>query len=524
MAIKKLEDFLHDIDVAKEVLSSMPVNNAKNLAAYKKKVAEYQEEYGEYRNELFNEVKKRSTPYLNYKPSDRTALVKKELENYKDLALFNPVNTPFEKMGFDTLLYSLTHYYKNDLESVNRDIKEVLAKFETVGISLTENDFVYSNYARRYIKELLADDNLERMKDIFEDLHWKCPDVILHVEISFRILFDKNVKVFEKYIEDKKKEIIMDNLSYDDYVIRRDNLAKELYELENFDTAVIIQKFMDGELMMGEYSVVNVGKAYNRFLGDNIEMSKAREKSEDLKTLLYNLEEYKDYMKYSYIIDDVKAKYAERTSHLGESSKINKEINTLISDLEKLTNSINSGSKGGLFSLFKKKVDTDDMYLQVNNKIKELETKYEEYDNAIVYDKLNQYINDSSSLYDVLSFALGYKGYLRTCIKSLDEEIDINVIKETVKNFERFLNNPNVTVLKNIPFTSETNVGEVVVDHHKLLNINISEAELTTVEDVEAMINSLRVIINDYYLNNAGLNIDFISNLFEAKKILETYN
>ena len=42
------------------------------------------------------------------------------------------------------------------------------------------------------------------MKDIFEDLHWKCPDVILHVEISLRALFDKNVKAFEKYIEDKK--------------------------------------------------------------------------------------------------------------------------------------------------------------------------------------------------------------------------------------------------------------------------------------------------------------------------------
>ena len=523
MAVKKLDDFLHDIDVAKEVLSSMPVNNAKNLAAYKKKVAEYQEEYGEYRNELFNEIKKRSTPYLNYKPSDRTALVKKELENYKDLALFNPVNTPFEKMGFDTLLYSLTHYYKNDLESVNRDIKAVLAKFEEVGIYLTENDFVYSNYARRYVKELLADDNLERMKDIFEDLHWKCPDVILHVEISFRIIFDKNVKVFEKYIEDKKKEIILDNLSYDDYVIRRDNLAKELYELENFDTAVIINKFMNGELMMGEYSVVNVGKSYNRFLGDNIEISKAREKSEDLKTLLYNLEEYKNYMKFSYIIDDVKAKYAERANHQGESGKIAKEISAIVADLAKITSSINTGSKGG-FLFFKKKVDVDDSYLQVNNKIKELDAKYDEYDNAIIYDKLNQYINDTSSIYDVLSFALGYKGYLRTCIKSLDEDTDINVIKETVKNLEDFLGNPNVTVIKNIAFGSETNVGEVIVDHHKLLNINISENEISTVDDIEAITNSLKVIINDYYLNNAGLNIDFISNLFEAKKIMETYN
>ena len=34
MGVKKLEDFNHDIEVAKEVLSSMPINNAKNLALY----------------------------------------------------------------------------------------------------------------------------------------------------------------------------------------------------------------------------------------------------------------------------------------------------------------------------------------------------------------------------------------------------------------------------------------------------------------------------------------------------------
>ena len=193
MGIKRLEDFNQDVETAKEVLSSMPINNAKNLALYLNKVKELKEEYTSYKDEVFNEIKKRSAKYLTYKPSDRLELVRKELLDYKDLGLFNPINTPFEKMGFDTLLYSLTHYYKNDLSSVNNDIKEALEKFELVGVTLTEKDFVYSNYARKYIKELLKDDSNERMKDVFEDLHWKCPDVISHIETSLRILFDKNI-------------------------------------------------------------------------------------------------------------------------------------------------------------------------------------------------------------------------------------------------------------------------------------------------------------------------------------------
>ena len=57
MGIKRLEDFNHDVEVAKEVLSSMPINNAKNLTLYLKKVAELKDEYSEYRNELFKEIK-----------------------------------------------------------------------------------------------------------------------------------------------------------------------------------------------------------------------------------------------------------------------------------------------------------------------------------------------------------------------------------------------------------------------------------------------------------------------------------
>ena len=225
--VKRLEDVNHDIDVAKEVLDSMPKNNAKNLATYKKKVQELKEEYSGQRDEVLAEIRRRANKTLNAQPSPRIELVKKELQDYEELNLFNPVNTPFEKLGFDTLLYSITHYYKNDLASVNADIKEAFAKFEAAGITLTENDFVYSNYARKYVKELLKDDNIDRMKDVFEDLHWKCPDVISHVETSFRILFNKFIKEFENYIETKKKDIIMDNMSYDDYLIKKKTSYKK---------------------------------------------------------------------------------------------------------------------------------------------------------------------------------------------------------------------------------------------------------------------------------------------------------
>ena len=57
MGIKRLEDFNQDVETAKEVLSSMPINNAKNLALYLNKVKELKEEYTEYKDSIYKEIK-----------------------------------------------------------------------------------------------------------------------------------------------------------------------------------------------------------------------------------------------------------------------------------------------------------------------------------------------------------------------------------------------------------------------------------------------------------------------------------
>ncbi len=519
MGIKRLEDFNQDVETAKEVLSSMPINNAKNLTLYLNKVKELKEEYSGYKKDVFNEIKKRSAKYLTYVPSDRMELVKKELLDYQDLGLFNPINTSFEKMGFDTLFYSLIHYYKNDLTSVNNDIMEAIKKFEMVGITITEKDFVYSNYARKYIKELLRDGSEDLMKDVFEDLHWKCPDVISHIETCFRILFDKNVKVFDDYLANRRKEILIDNLSYEDYVLKRTNLSKELYNLENYEENAIINKFMTGQLMLNDYNIINVSKSYSKFLGDNCDISKGKEKINDFKNLLFNLQEFNNYLRYSYVLDDVKAKYNDRAAHQGEVAKITKEIRTLVAELEKLTSEINEGTTKG-FWIFKKKIDIEKHYLTINEKVKELDLKYDEYDKALIYEKMNAHLTDTSSVYDVFRFVYSFKGYLRSCIKAHEEDVDINKVKKIVKYFDEFLSNPNLNILKNVKFNTDYDLALILVDHYKILGINLNPDTLN-VEGIADLIRSLDIILNNYYFENSGLTIEFIMDLFESKKLIE---
>ncbi len=518
MAFKNMKDFEHDVEVHKTVLGSMPKNNQKNLQAYKEKVTEIKEEYSVYKDQLFDEIKKRSSKYLNMEPDAKIEEFKKDLLGFKDLRLFNPINTPYEKIGLDNIVYSLTHYYKIDLEEVNKLIKEVFTIFNTVGIGLTENDFAYSNHTKAYIHELLADDELERMKDIFEDLHWKCPDLILHIAMTFRILYYKHIKDFELYLNNKRKEILDANLSYDDYVLKRDNISRELYFLENYDMAAVINKFMTGELMLNDYSIVNVDKCLTRFVGDN-KPENIKDMITDFQNIKYNLGEYKNYLRFNYILEDAKKKYAERSSHLGNAAKIVKEILGLEGELASLSESINTGSTKG-FLFFKKKVDVDSIYVQLNEKMKELDAKCEEYDNEIIYDKMNEHLTDTSSIYDVFNFVLSFKSYLRNCIKNSDDNVSLDTVKRNVADFETFLNDPNINVIKNIAFLGNDDVAVVIADHYKMLNINVDSDSLDP-DTIDAYMKDLDIIIHNYYLDASGLDINFIINLFECKKIID---
>ena len=518
MKIKKMEDFEHDVEVTKEVLSSMPINNQKNLKAYKDKVSGIKEEYIDLKEELYQEIKKRSNKYLNISPNEKIAVLEKELEGLKDLSLFNPLNTPFEKLEINNALYRLNHFFKNDLENVNKDIEYIIKLFNDVGVALSADDFVYSYYAREYIKELLLDDSLDRMKYIFEELHWKCPDVIMHVSMNIRLLYIKHRTKFEEYIEKKKSEAFVDSLSYEDMVIKRDNILKELYDLKHYDKYSIVNGFMNSELILNDYTVVNVDKCYAKYFSDNVTSSEKKNAIGDLKNLLANVQEYGNYLKYTFILDDAKKKYADKANHVGEVTTIGKEIDGLAKDLTNINNEINNGSSKG-FWIFKKKVDVEKLYVDLNTKMKELSDKFDQYDAASVYEEMSKNLVDTSSIYDIFRFALSFKTYLRNCIKASKEESTIDVVKQLVKEFDEFISSNNVNVIRNSKFNYDNDLAEVISDHYQLLNIRITK-DLLDEGNLESLIKDLKVMVNSYYLEDMGLNIDLINDLFDSKKII----
>ena len=91
------------------------------------------------------------------------------------ISLLTKDNTPYEKLNLNKTLYNLSKFYNTNLKDINQSILEAINSFNKVGIILKEKDFIYDEYQREYMKEILVVDetNLDSLNVSFENYYWK---------------------------------------------------------------------------------------------------------------------------------------------------------------------------------------------------------------------------------------------------------------------------------------------------------------------------------------------------------------
>ena len=191
-----------------------------------------------------------------------------------------------------------------------------------VGVSINSDDFCYSYYSNLYMKKLLSvisDDNRDDiLKDRFDELYWKCPDIISHITLNFKYLYCINKKIFDEYYNNILSENGNLRNNYSELFIERENCifnSKYLY----------MNDFINNKLDINDYSSDRIKKAYGYILNgtpnDDI--------NEDVINLSYSLIEYKNYLRFKYIIDDIKNLYKEKDKYKGVYNSKKKEISKL---------------------------------------------------------------------------------------------------------------------------------------------------------------------------------------------------
>ena len=518
--MRNLDEFVSDVNLKKEILETMPKNNARGLKAYISKLQENLSIVQEEQAALEDEIKKRYKKIRGPKISDELKNMMQRLENSEGvLYLLNEMDTSYEKMNLDKALFNLNHYYSKNLEMVNDTILYCIKKFEEVGVKLELKDFNYSEYVKEYLKVFFAEMekgtiNSNKTKNKFDEIYWKCPNLIIHIVLNIKYLYLRKEKEIDKYFKNQKTNLIK-NFTAKDIIERTFELSRQVDEYISNSKEIITNKLLDGELNIKDYSEKNITDCYLKFIDeDDLNLNneeKINETDKGLDKLLNSLCEYKMYLESKFIVDDIVKIYNEKEKYKNAYANTLKEINKK----EKKRISLNSKlEKNGLFNKSKDKIRNERDLI-----IDELTKLHKDLEQNKVYNTILEKLDDNSNIKEALMLANSFYRYTFLCICEKFKGIEENDIEEKIQNLEAFINYPYCTIINNIKMTENKEIWMIIKDRYKLLNINIEKEDLE-LDNIDPLINTIKVIMQAHNIRKNKIDLNKIECGIEFKKIL----
>ena len=514
-------EIIEKIAVEKEVLSTMPRNNAKNVDKYLEKVLELKKEYESYQENIEKIFNKRLKKATDIKPTNEVENLEIRLNTIENtLYLLIDAKTSYEKMELDKNIYKIGRYYKENLENINQQIDEIIKKFENVGITLDLQDFDYSIYVEQYMKIFFQEQrkgnvNSSKLKETFEEIYWKCPDLIIHIELNIRNIFFNKQAQIDKYFEKQKNELLK-KWDKTPKQIMSSYLDIEMQKKEKLsqDKKLLLEEFLNGKLNIKDYTQDKVDSNYSKILLPAKLATNQEEIEKGIYEFLNSLYEYKNYLYFKFIIDDVKKHYNQKDGYKKIYEETKKKIDTDEKKLKKLNK---KASKKGLFG--KKRTEVKQSAEQ-NQMILEIKKTYKELDLNKFYNKIYSDLEDNSSIYDALNLANSYYNYLTNCMIENNKTITQEKIDEQIKSLDNFLKNPYNNIINNLTITEDKDVAMIIKDRYKLLSFNI-EKEDFSVKSVDNLISILENLVISIRLKKTGLKPEDIEEILALKDVLK---
>ena len=401
-----LNKYETDISINKEVLNNLPKNNIKNQKKYQEKLKELTNTYNDILKLIEKEMHIREEKYQDFKINELINITKTKKENlYNNLYILDNT-TPYEKSNLSKLLYALDNFFDNDLESVNNIIKQIILIFKNINIELTIKDFNYTYYVNLYMTKFLENKSQEELKLCFEDIYFKAPTLFKQISLNFKYLYYTNIKKFLDYYKNLENKML-ENTSSKEIYNKFFNLNDEYLKLVLEDKYTISNKLINGEFNIKNYTKENIINTFKLFINKDILEENIINYKDIMLKLLKSLIEYQGYLKYSFIIDDLKNKYNNKDKYKNISLDKYKELNKKQNNLFKINKKINKL----LYGRFKNKNKANLLITTSINIINELEKIYIEYEESLFLETFLN-LDIDVNIFDLLNISLGSYTYL----------------------------------------------------------------------------------------------------------------
>lgn len=530
-----LVEFEKYISSNKDVLSVLPINTKKNRRKYVEKVEEFEDTALKIKKVIWNEIQDRYEKILDVIENPQIAELRKSIDSIEDINLLNELNTPYEKLEFDKIIHNLDCFFEGNLDFVNQNIKLFIDKFKNLGIELTENDFNYSQYTNEYMKvffEEIEDGSIttDRLKKSFEKIYWKCPDIVTHIEVNLRYIYYQNSKKIEKEVNERNAQILAKMGQDKNGLVRKYfELNKDLLVLQRTDSKELMDKFINDQWKIKDFGDKEMSVLYERLSAKNYFESTEEEQEEindNFVKLLNTLHEYEAYIKYKYIIDDLKKKYQNKDNFKDSYDKKNKELRKKEQELlkENKQNKKNiKRCKSPFFIFVRKKLERKiyEFPVSSNTHIKEIKSMYKELDEEIVNSRIAEFVDDNCTIKYMFKIAISFYTYAYKLIEENYKDDDVEVAQE-LQGLIDFIDQPYKVMLNNIKLAEEPEITSIISNRYKILNINVEQEDLE--ENLEGIIDDVEKIVDYYNIKKSNLDMENIAFIEKVKPMIAKMN
>ena len=534
-----VENIEKQITTDKEVISVLPRNGIKAIKTLLKTIQEMTEKYENLNEKLLKEIEERYDNLTTVEENTEIPQIEQEILKYDIAEKNTDTRSSFEKMGLDRVIYNVNGYYKSNLERLNKELIFSIKQFEKVGIKLTADDFCISEYAKKYMEVLLreaynGDINSEAVKNQFEKVYWECSEVVSHLYVNIRYIYDKYESQIDRFYNEKAQEILKGlSLTVEDVEERKADLIKKKNQIEETDNKNILDKFYTGSLNINDYKEDNYKRIYTELTDKDVTKLSDIEKNEideNIDKLNTNLTEYAKYLEYKFLVEQVLQTRQEllKNAEANKDKKVKKtqyeltkeEIKKLQTEIFKLNSKIEKPSKG-FFERKKAENKKDSIsILQRNNLVLDLKKAYMQLDEEIINQNILQNLDETSSLFDVLKFASSYYGYMAKAMIKNNEDITDKEIGENAEKIRNFINFSNFTVINHVKISDTKELSIIIKDKYKLLGMQLSKENFEE-DSIEDLIRKVKIINNYNNIQKSKFSIKDLEYIMNVKEMLK---
>lgn len=540
----KMSNFLEfveeDIDAKKTLISTMPTNNKRNIKKFNNKIDTIHETYVKYKDSVKKYIETKSKSF-KLKPEEKI------LDDFNEKIklieevkfILNPSNTYFEKMGFDNLVYQISHYADFDFEAVIEIINKFLDKFESAGIKLSKNDFNYTFFVNEYMTALLEErskksNDYKKVAEIFEKIYWTNPEIIEHIELNFKKLIKKNERYFVNYISKLQKELLDKNKikNYDDCQEKLKEAYNQLNEKEKENITNIVESAKSGTIDITNYFKDSKfrNNTFSTLLIDSSELENKEftEKLYDnLKKLKVNIKEYINYNKFLPLVDDFKLEYEKNLKKdtvsndrkIDDKKPINqKGIESQIIELENKLERINRKVFGKGLNIFGQKNDTERVKLESIKEAKKIYELYKESDEIYFKKKVFNILSNTMTIADMLHLYYSFDLFKKNAIKRVFNIAKYDELLKYSEEFDKFAMNPTNIIVNSIDLFGQSNITKIIMNKYRLANINLNDENLNP-DDLNELLGKIEFLLRIETIENSETNVDKIWFISQVEKI-----